>query len=645
MYTFVAEFFALVILAVIIASAGMGGHMKTKSKRYFKIAVISNAVFILLDGLSIWGCRQGPLFAPWFHYTVLTLYWFACFVMVYAYTLYILNCMKDRIGTRPAFDTAARIAALSLLSSCAVAITNLFTHHMFYLDSSLYYCHGPLWAIGYFQLGIAISVVSFCSIRFRAEIGGALKRIQIIGLPVIVLLFVFQALYPSIVMIGVAGTCFALVVLLVLQRNSIETDHLTGLGNQFDFLAQRHTWEKQGNPDRIFVVSLDHLQSVNTTYGSIEGDRLLRKVAEWACENCLRDNTYRISPASFALVYPHCPTGEGNQTFASMQRDIPQSLSVNGKKLPLSVSYIDYAVHDHANPDLVLERIEYAHVKMSGLEMMAFQVDDEVAEEFESKKRLTVYLEHSVRERRFLAYVQPVYDVHTNMLLSGEILCRLQGPDNSIISPEHFIPVAEESRLVADIGWLTLEDVCWFLSKRDDERLSRVSVNLSMQQLMDIGFVERLERLLKTYGIERGRLALEVTERMLVSRDARVENSIARLRDLGYTFLMDDFGTGYSNLETMMNFPFDKIKVDKSIVDLACKDNYESLQTLIRLIHHNGFEAVVEGVETEEQASRIISCGADYLQGFLYARPMPLEDYADFLSSWQLPFGAVRTYA
>lgn len=645
MYTFVAEFLALVILAIIIASAGTGKHVKTGSKRYFRIAVLFNIISILLDGVYIWGYRQGSLLPLWFHYAVLTLYWFASFFMLYAYTLYVLACIKKRVGKTRMLDIATSVATAATLISCVVTISSLFTHHMFYLDSALLYCHGPLWAVGYVQLGISITVVTLCSIRFRSEIGTSIRRIQAIGSPAVIMLFIFQALYPTVVMIGTAGTCFALVSLLMLQRNSIETDHLTGLGNQNDFLAESSTWKRRGNPKRIIVIFFDQIRAINVTYGSAQSDHILRDVAEWACEKCLRDNIYRISPTSFALVYPDCTPGEGDRIFASIQKGLPKSLNINGKNLPLSASFIDYMANDSATPELVLERIEYAHGKMLSIEISTMRVDDRMVKEFEEKKELTAYLENSVKEHRFMAYVQPIFCVRSNTLLSGEILCRLQGPDNSILSPARFIPIAEESRLVTDISRQTLEDVCWFLSNSPNEQAACVSVNLSMQQLMDARFVDELESMLATYNIERGQLALEITERMLVSRDTRVECSIERLRCLGYVFLMDDFGTGYSNIEAMMGFPFEKIKIDKSIVDLGRDDDYESLKTLIRLMHNNGFETVVEGVETKEQAARIIACGADYIQGFFYACPMPLESYTDFLSSWQLPFEVSQSFA
>ena len=424
------------------------------------------------------------------------------------------------------------------------------------------------------------------------------------------------------------------------QRHSIETDPLTGLGNQLDFLFEAEAWRRRGNPDRIFVIKLDHMRSLNATYGSDRGNRALYKIAEWACKRCDRDNVYRINQTSFALVFSTCALEKGDQFFSSLVADAPHAIHVGGQEIEVSLSFIDYTVgNDGATPEETLERIEYAQDKMRHDETIEMRVDAVVAEELNHKKKLTSYMEDAVKSRRFRTWVQPIYDVRAGTLISGEILCRLTGPNSTMILPGQFIPIAEESRLIADIGKQTVEDVCGFLSSKSHEQLENVSINLSMQQLVNERFVDELEETLALHGINRNQVSLEITERMLVSRDERVINSLSRLRDLGYVFLMDDFGTGFSSIAAVFEFPFGKIKIDKSLVDQGTRDGYETVCELIGMFHRKGHQVVVEGVETAEQASKVIACGADYIQGYYFAHPMPLEDYPSFLNGWQIAMG------
>ena len=197
-----------------------------------------------------------------------------------------------------------------------------------------------------------------------------------------------------------------------------------------------------------------------------------------------------------------------------------------------------------------------------------------------------------------------------------------------------FIPLAEETGLISELTWIALEDVCRLLSSGRAPGLKSVSLNLSMQQLLDPRLAEHIGQKLAEDHLTPGLLKIEITERFLLQDAQYARRQLDSLLALGLEIYMDDFGTGYSNLTSVLNFPFTFIKLDRSLVFRLPEDRQAELmvRTLMALFHDMGKRLVAEGVETEVQALRLKDLGADMIQGFFYAKPMPPEELAAFFT-------------
>ena len=176
-----------------------------------------------------------------------------------------------------------------------------------------------------------------------------------------------------------------------------------------------------------------------------------------------------------------------------------------------------------------------------------------------------------------------------------------------------------------------MESVCAFLGNNRDLDISMITVNLAMRQLKDRMTIRRLTEAMDTWGTPADRIGFEITERMLLSRDSAVKSTLKYLQKQGYPFLLDDFGTGYSNFSSVLEFPFSHIKLDKSLLHGEEDESCATIKMLIELFHRNGKKVVVEGVETAEHAEAMKALGADFLQGFYFARPMPVDEYREFI--------------
>ncbi|MCI1990227.1 MAG: EAL domain-containing protein [Oscillospiraceae bacterium] len=255
-------------------------------------------------------------------------------------------------------------------------------------------------------------------------------------------------------------------------------------------------------------------------------------------------------------------------------------------------------------------------------------------EDARRRDQLENLLSHALKNDRFLIYYQPLYTVSDGKFTEAEALLRLKDADGKFVPPDEFIPVAERSGLIVDIGGMVLDKVCRYirelLSCRVD--IDSISVNLSVVQLMQDDVVERLLGIIRRNGISPNRIVLEVTESTLISNYAVVGEKIRRLSAAGIQFALDDFGTGYSNITNVIDLPFDGIKLDKSLIwDSVVNERCSvMIRDLTRTFKNISLGVTAEGVETQAHDRFARLCGCDKIQGYRYAKPLPVSQAGDF---------------
>jgi EAL domain-containing protein (putative c-di-GMP-specific phosphodiesterase class I) len=231
----------------------------------------------------------------------------------------------------------------------------------------------------------------------------------------------------------------------------------------------------------------------------------------------------------------------------------------------------------------------------------------------------------------FRLMYQPLLDLKTNRICCFEALLRWDHPEHGTISPTEFIPVAEETGLISEIGKWVLDEACRAAATWPDD--VRIAVNLSPAQFKHRGLVEYVTGALNDAGLRAQRLELEVTESLLLAETDATLQILHRLDELGVRISMDDFGTGYSSLSYLRSFPFDKIKIDRTFV-AGLKPGDEStaiIRAVVGLGHSLGMSITAEGIETEAQLEAVREQGCDEVQGFLFSPPLPLSGIAVLL--------------
>ncbi len=235
-------------------------------------------------------------------------------------------------------------------------------------------------------------------------------------------------------------------------------------------------------------------------------------------------------------------------------------------------------------------------------------------------------------------FYQPKIDVEKRTVSGAEALARWLHPKLGVIGPNFFLPMAEDNGLMTMLTERMISCAIANMLNWQERRIApKVSINLSAETVNNIDFPDEIAELFDGVGLDRGKMVFEVTERQLVARNTHASEVLARLRIMGFGISIDDFGTGYSNIEQLREFPFTELKIDQSFIREAAEDRFAqaSVEASINLGRQLQLRLVAEGVETEEQLNYVRASGIDEVQGFIFARPMPADDFLDWVLNYE----------
>ena len=227
------------------------------------------------------------------------------------------------------------------------------------------------------------------------------------------------------------------------------------------------------------------------------------------------------------------------------------------------------------------------------------------------------------------AYYQPQYDAITSEVKSAEALVRWVKPDGTVVSPFFFVPLAEESDLIIEIDWYVAEYVCKTLVKQNTMPQFPVSVNFSRRHIREEDFTEKLVSLVDSYHLPHALIEVEITESAMVGEEDTILNWITSIRSAGFSVAIDDFGSGLSSLQFVKDVPADVLKIDKSLLSHNCENEKERivLESIFSFAHRLHMKTIAEGVETKEQLAFLRTCDCNKIQGYIFAKPMPEDEY------------------
>ncbi len=416
-----------------------------------------------------------------------------------------------------------------------------------------------------------------------------------------------------------------------LDDETIKYDELTRLISR-TYFCREIARINQKNPDKkyaLFFFDIVKFKAINDMLGFSEGDKLLKYIAEilMTSEQPLT-LACRVSADRFSFMADITDTDAeqiADELFEKIkQYDIPVEINLNAGV------YIVPKTDESGNSMLDKAAIAQTAIKGSYAKTLNLYTD-KLRAEMLSEQEISGELNTALEEEQFVVYYQPQYNHSTGMLVGAEALIRWAHPQKGMISPAKFIPLCEKNGLISKLDLYVFEKVTAFIKKSIDNNFSIVpiSVNFSKYDIFMPDFAETLELIRKRYGVPSKYLRIEITESVLMGSNTSVNDIIGKLHGYGYIIEMDDFGSGYSSLNVLKDLDFDIIKLDMLFLKNESENSRGGtiLSSVVNMAKWLNIPVIAEGVETVAQADFLRSIGCDCIQGYLYSKPLPEEEY------------------
>lgn len=413
-------------------------------------------------------------------------------------------------------------------------------------------------------------------------------------------------------------------------------DALTGLANRHQMDLRMQDCLRSAllshRPFAVIFLNVDHFKRVNDTWGHSVGDELLITVAQRITSRLTREMTLaRLGGDAFILLVPDCDDDKLNALLASLLEDVRRPLSVCGHTLSTTISagVSLYPQHGETLHELKLKAdAALHHVKDDGRNGWA-RYSAEMSTAVPAKPGFLQALSQALERDQFELWYQPTWYAQEKTIHGFEALLRWRHPEQGVVLPGLFIPSLEQTGLIIPVGNWAIEAACRQLHFWTEQGFSQwtLSLNLSPVQFEQPDLFHIVSSMLEKYNLSPSRLILEVTESTALKNLDRSIELLNAFNHAGITVSIDDFGTGYSNLLMLSVLPAKELKIDKSFVTsmLENEKSYKLVETIMSIARTMEMTVVAEGIETEEQQAVLTGLGCDYLQGYLFSRPLPAE--------------------
>lgn len=508
---------------------------------------------------------------------------------------------------------------------------------IYYYDAAGVYHHGPAYSVVYYGIVIAYLIIGACILLGDWNYFAQRDLRYVIYVTAGFVLSMMVSWIDSYLRVTIFLQSLCMLGVYVNIENDRETfEEGTSLMSKNALMREtKILFEGTDYTSYIISVRIRKNDLYEVTMGEDITSGLIRTINSWMSQlSADRVHVYHLSKLTFAVMMFNS-TEEKAQAMAEMilnrfnreweYKDTPAvySAQVLIGSVPYDISRSEQMLvfADRGfDANLPTDRVLYA---------------DEVMKADARRAVVEVAVNRALVKNTFEVFYQPIFDTSTGRIHSCEALVRMKDKDLGYVSPEEFIKIAEQAGMVGKIGEIVLEKVCKFISEKKpkDLGIEFIEVNLSTIQCMDTDLPDRFAEIMKHYGVSTDQINLEITESAVISSESTMDKVLNRLLQMGFSFSLDDFGTGNSNYSYIMKYPFSIIKVDKSFLwnSFRNHDNEVLFNNMIELIHGLRKEAVVEGVETENQRNRLIKAGVRYLQGYFYSKPVPEEAFLDYV--------------
>lgn len=629
------SYLALLYAAVIIIYSREYNVIATLKNKLFRVCLYTVLFSQILTVVSIYLVRNFRAFPEVIVSLSFNIINLSNELIVLLFLFYVIATIRQDIQQ---IKTVMMVATVPLVGYAVLLLTNPFTHFIYFFQETQGFTPGPGFIWLYLIPGLSIVVTLFVILIVGRQIDRTMKWVLLSFPGFAILMVAVQFLFfPGMVFTGTSSTISLLVVYLYFQNKKVVVDDLTGLQNRLAFLKVLHLNLVSKRPMELILLSLDDFKAINDQFGQLNGDRFLKSVSQFLMTFVPIKYIYRYSGDEFIILLERPANGAEKQMIQTIAKRFKQLWQADGLAGNLSASLAIVKIPEHASSvENVVSLLEHciAESKRKGKGKIIYS-DAKLAESARRRSQIIEKIKTAADNGSFVVYYQPVYSIQAGRFTSVEALLRFFDKDLGAVSPAEFIPIAEETGSSHLIFYFVLDRVCQTIRLLTSQNVDfvAISINCSMLQISQENLVTKILEIIHNNQVDPQKIRLEITESVLIDQFEKITRIMWELHQYGIAFYLDDFGTGYSNLAAVVKLPFEFIKIDKSLLYEAL-NNSKSLRVMKALsstFTENGIKVVVEGVENDSQRALVDELVCDYMQGFLFARPMPGEELLAYL--------------
>ena len=642
-----AEVIAFIIVLIISVYSRQSHAVPSLKNRVFRLCLGTTLGAIGTNLASTLLIAYAPLELLPLTYLVTLCYFVLTPLLGTVYFYYAVAVVSE---ARPVGGTFALASGVPCAVYFLLVLANVPTGWLFSFDAAGAYVQGPFiiatYLVFYFYCMACFALVMFT----RAPIDPVIKRILAVFPLIAVAVIAVQQLFPTYLLSGSAAACSLLIIYLYLQNKRLSVDQLTGASNRQEFLSMVSLMNEKEQPFTAVLVSLSNFKFINDKFGHESGDRFLREFASYL--GAIGDaRLYRYSGDQFAFIVSRdggwgAHGGQdGDDATASLLAPLRQRLGepwrIGGHSYTVgaAIGAVSYPVIARTPGDVVAA-LEYATEESKKLEPNTPCVcTPGMMKAIHRRSAIADVVRRAAEQDGFTMNLQPVWSESAQRFVAAEALCRLTDDELGPIPPDEFIPIAEQIGVISDVTRFMLDRACAFVRSyrgaHPSSTFRGVSVNFSAVQFIQDDLAESVLAVVERHGIPASCLRVEVTESAIIANPDAVRAFMERMHAQGVRFYLDDFDTGYSNLSTLLELPFDVVKLDKSILRSATENEHlvEFFGLLASGFGALGTQALSEGVETPEQRAFLNLCGCDLMHGYLFSWPVPPDEAAAVIAA------------
>ena len=589
------------------------------------LSAISSIVGVYITDGSFYGV------AVW-QYLFHTFYFFFHTTLAISFALYIINVTSTNTNWKKIHYV---LFIIPYIIGELLVITNVFTDWAFYIDSDLVYHRGILMPLLY-GIGGFYVVAGFVFFLLNKK---AVSKVDSIAVAVFIIIatigIAIQGIKSSLLVELFSESLACLILMVVLEEKSGHIDVTTGLLNRVAFAEANRRLMGTKQDYSIVLIRLHEVDKFIRRFGGREAEEFLMNVATYISKEANVIDVYSYRREAFAVIFKYAEYDEIMKFINTVIDRFDHEWNIGSIQVHAEVVATliripeDITSLDELNNLLALE---YKKTK-SGSYFLPLK-------ELKEATKNIVYeaaLKRAIEENKLILKYQPIWSVKQKRTVSAEALLRVDIDELRDLSPEVYIPIAEKSGLIREIGLFVFEEVCKLISdsRYKETKLEYIELNLSVYQFMYNDLFDRFEEIRKKYNVPTNLINLEITESTATLEEETISKTLEKFRELGYTLSLDDFGTGYSNFVRMIGSNYKNIKIDKSILWNVSEKvtKPEMLENLMKFIKGLDYDIIQEGVVTKEQLDLVTKCGCDYIQGFYFSKPISKDEFFEYVKN------------